>query len=49
MSVIRTKIKMKTMRVDGTIWEHSKSGKNQGPRRKSWSTHLHVDRGGASH
>lgn len=37
------------MRMDGTIWDNSKSGKNQGPRMKSWSTHLHADGGGESH
>lgn len=49
MSVIRTKVRMKTMKMDGTIWDNSESEKNQGPRMKSWSTHLHVDGGGGSH
>lgn len=38
LGVIRTKVKIETMRMDGAVSENLESGKSQGPRMRHWST-----------
>lgn len=38
LGVLRTKVKIETMGMDGAIREKVESGKNQGPSMRYWST-----------